>query len=80
MKQIVTFILSFAIMSACIAQSQKKASAWDKSYDINLLKLRSAIAPKFKTLKFKDAVTSKTMTYNLFIPQNYDKKKSYPLV
>ncbi|QES88288.1 carboxylesterase family protein [Rhizosphaericola mali] len=49
-------------------------------YDKYLLKLRAAIAPKFKTLQFKDAVTGKTMTYNLFIPKYYDKKKSYPLV
>ena len=52
----------------------------DKSYDTELLKLRDEIAPKFKTLEFKDVETGKTMTYNLFIPKNYDKTKSYPLV
>lgn len=52
----------------------------DKAYDTTLLKLREEIAPIFKTLEFKDDITGKTMTYNLFIPKNYDKTKSYPLV
>lgn len=52
----------------------------DKSYDTALLKLRDEVAPKFQTFEFKDNVTGRTMTYNLFIPQNYDKTKKYPLV
>jgi len=52
----------------------------DKSYDTVLLELREEIAPRFKTLEFKDSITGRTMTYNLFIPKNYDKNKSYPLV
>jgi len=52
----------------------------DKAYDTGLLKLREAMAPKFETFEFKDGVTGRTMTYNLFIPKDYDKNKSYPLV
>ncbi len=52
----------------------------DKSYDTELLKLRDEFAPKFKTLEFKDATTGKTMTYNLFVPKDYDKTKTYPIV
>ena len=52
----------------------------DKSYDTNLLELRAEIAPKFQTLEFKDSITGRTMTYNLFFPKEYDKDKSYPLV
>jgi uncharacterized protein len=52
----------------------------DKSYDTVLLKLREEIAPRFKTLEFKDSVTGRTMIYNLFIPKDYDKNISYPLV
>lgn len=87
MKKIVILVISFAIVSICFAQSQTMKSTWDtsyggadKSYDKNLLKLRAEIAPKFKTFQFKDAVMGKTMTYNLFIPKNYDKNKSYPLI
>ena len=52
----------------------------DKAYDTELLKMREAIAPKFQTFEFKDSVTGRTMIYNLFIPKDYDKNKSYPLV
>ncbi|MFV0541224.1 MAG: alpha/beta hydrolase-fold protein [Aestuariibaculum sp.] len=52
----------------------------DKAYDTELLKFRDEIAPKFQTLEFKDSITGKTMAYNLYIPKNYDKSKTYPLV
>ncbi len=52
----------------------------DKSYDTKLLTLREEIAPKFQTLKFNDEITGRNMTYNLFIPKNYDPQKLYPLV
>lgn len=52
----------------------------DKSYDTELLQLRELIAPRFETLKFDDAVTGKTMTYNLYVPAGYVQGKSYPLV
>ena len=52
----------------------------DKSYDTELLKLRAEIAPKFQTFEFKDSITGRTMSYNLFIPKDYDKTKKYPLV
>ncbi len=67
--------------------SSEQTSTWDnsyggadKAYDTNLLKLRDEIAPKFQTFEFKDEVTGRTMTYNLFIPKDYDETKSYPLV
>lgn len=52
----------------------------DKSHDTELLRLRELIAPRFQTLKFDDKTTGKTMTYNLFVPKDYDASKSYPLV
>lgn len=52
----------------------------DKSYDTELLKLRDAIAPKFQVLSFQDAATGRSMDYNLYIPEQYDPQKSYPLV
>lgn len=52
----------------------------DKAYDTGLLKLREEIAPEFQTFEFKDDVTGRTMTYNLFIPKDYDETRSYPLV
>ena len=71
-----------------VTNSQNQTtSAWDtsyggadKSYDTELLRLREIMAPKFQTLQFHDEITGRTMTYNLFVPKNYDAKKSYPLV
>ncbi len=68
-------------------QQEKTVAQWDssyggadKSYDTEFLTLREQIAPKFQTLEFKDEVTGKTMTYNLFVPKGYNAKKQYPLV
>jgi predicted peptidase len=34
----------------------------------------------FLKLEYKDPKTGKTLKYDLFVPKNYDKKKSYPMV
>ena len=36
--------------------------------------------PQFKQFDYTDAVTGKTIKYNLFIPNNLDESKQYPLV
>ncbi len=38
------------------------------------------IVDDFKQFSFSDPATAQTLQYNLFIPKNYDKAKSYPLV
>ena len=43
-------------------------------------KSRTLIADDFKQLTFKDDKTGVTLRYNLFVPQNYDAAKRYPLV
>lgn len=35
---------------------------------------------KFQQLEFSDPLTGMSLKYNLFIPNNYDQKKTYPLV
>ncbi len=69
------------------SDSTEKTVVWDnsyggvdKAYDTELLELREEMAPKFQTLEFKDSITGRTMTYNLFIPKDYDENKSYPLI
>ena len=69
------------------AATSEQPSKWDrsyggtdKSYDTELLQLRELITPRFQTLKFEDEVTARTMTYNLYIPANYDRSRSYPMV
>jgi predicted peptidase len=38
------------------------------------------VVDDFKQLEFKDPKTGDTLKYNLFVPKNYDKNKSYPMV
>lgn len=73
--------------NTAVTSVEQKTPSWDnsyggadKSYDTELLTLREQIAPKFRTLTFADSATGKTMTYNLFIPTDYDPNNSYPLV
>ena len=42
--------------------------------------LKDETVGKFKQFTFKDSQTGKTMEYNLFVPKDYDGKKSFPLV
>ena len=96
MKKILSLVSILFLFYACkkeneISQEKITASAptanWDtiyggadKAYDTILLAMRSKVAPEFKELEFTDPETGLTMAYNLYIPKNYDKSKSYPLV
>lgn len=52
----------------------------DKSNDEMLQSLIESEVPKFKQFSYTDDVSGITINYNLFIPENYDKDKKYPLV
>lgn len=43
-------------------------------------KVVNPVVDDFSRLEFKDPKTGETLKYNLFIPKNYDRNKSYPLV
>lgn len=55
-------------------------AAVDKSGDKVLQELIKTEAPKYKQLKYYDAVTGDTIDYNLFVPKDYDPSKKYPLL
>lgn len=62
-------------------QPPKRGSATpDKSSDIELKALLDNNLDKFIQREYSDAETGKSMSYNLFIPERYDKNKEYPLV
>ncbi|MDH6358126.1 alpha/beta hydrolase-fold protein [Parabacteroides sp. PF5-9] len=61
-------------------QIQRGTAMPDKSNDMELKALLDETVDKFVQLEFKDAETGKTMSYNLFIPDNYDEATLYPLV
>lgn len=43
-------------------------------------KVINLVVDDFKQLEYKDPRTGKALKYNLFVPKNYDKNKSYPMV
>lgn len=54
--------------------------AVDKSGDTVLQALIAEVEPKFQQFEYTDAETGLTVPYNLYVPENYDAAKSYPLV
>lgn len=52
----------------------------DKSNDAGLQALLAETVDKFIQQEYKDSQTGHSMSYNLFIPEGYDKNKQYPLV
>ncbi|EPP24579.1 alpha/beta hydrolase-fold protein [Vibrio fluvialis] len=84
---LLSLVFPSTAFSETAPQPTESVSTWstayggvDKSYDTHLLTLRDEIAPTFQTLTFHDSVTGRTMDYNLYIPEDYDSNKSYPLV
>lgn len=88
-------ILAFVVLAGCGNNSAKKpedeqrkpetqdkrgSAAPDKGNDTELKALLAETVDKFIQQQFKDSETGKTMSYNLFIPEGYDKSKQYPLV
>lgn len=67
-------------------QTSAQNPAWDsqyggadKSYDTRLLTRRDALASRFDVLEYADK-NGVSIRYNLYIPQNLDPNKRYPLV
>ena len=52
----------------------------DKSNDTVFAALKNETLDKFQQFTFEDALTGRTMQYNLFVPEDYDGTEAYPLV
>lgn len=52
----------------------------DKSGDSTLQAMIKEVVPKFKQFVYTDSATGKTITYNLFTPDNISTTVNYPLV
>lgn len=52
----------------------------DKSGDAVLQAMIKEEVPEFRQLVYEDAETGKTLSYNLFSPENIEEGKTYPLV
>lgn len=93
MKKMILILTCFTIIG-CKQNSQQQTekqtqptTQWnrnyggvDKSYDTELLNLREKIAPKFQKFTYYDENTGIELVYHLYIPNQYDEKKAYPLV
>ncbi|SHE30571.1 carboxylesterase family protein [Dysgonomonas macrotermitis] len=93
---IVAVLLTLNLLSACknnsngkpsddnqisdSTQTKRGSATPDKSNDAELKALLAETVDKFTQREYKDPQTGKTMSYNLFIPEGYDKNKQYPLV
>jgi predicted peptidase len=42
--------------------------------------VRNLVVDKFRQLEFRDPASGRALAYNLFLPDGYDSRKSYPLV
>lgn len=71
-------------ITAALKQAKAIKTTTGKTYKAGATltsdKSRTLIADDFKQLTFKDSKTGVTLRYNLFVPQNYDASKRYPLV
>ena len=52
----------------------------DKFGDAQLQTMIAEILPKFQLLDYEDAESGTVLQYQLFIPENYDETKSYPMI
>ncbi len=52
----------------------------DKSGDTTLMNMLAETVDKFQQLTYTDEESGITLAYNLFIPENYNAKKKYPLL
>ncbi|MBQ9314294.1 MAG: prolyl oligopeptidase family serine peptidase [Clostridia bacterium] len=52
----------------------------NKSTDEVLQSILAEVESKYQQLEFQDSETGITLAYNLFVPENYDESKEYPLI
>ena len=61
-----------------ICEGDKVIEAWPDA--ILTANVREEIVDDFQLKTYKDTLTGETLTYNLFLPKDYDKTHKYPLV
>ncbi|MBD0843975.1 alpha/beta hydrolase-fold protein [Streptomyces sp. TRM68416] len=62
--------------AAAAATAKRSADASPPSLE----SLQSDVKSKFKQFTYNDSETGKSLPYNLFIPEDYDSSKKYPMV
>ena len=72
-------------LTAYITQTGVITTTEEKQYEpfkdaVATTNFINLIVDDFKQVEFKDPATGLSLKYNLYIPKNYDKNKSYPMV
>lgn len=86
MRKIVLMLMVLVSSMAAFAQDisgngfHRGGARVDKSSDKVLQELIKTEVPKYRQLKYYDAVTGDTIDYNLFVPMDYNPSKKYPLL
>ncbi len=57
-----------------------RGGGFDKSSDTELQDMINDVAPKFTLFTYEDEKTGISLEYQLFVPEDYDETKTYPLV
>ena len=57
-----------------------RGGTMDKSTDSELQSIISEVQSKFSTGEYTDSESGLTVPYNIFLPDNYDESKTYPMV
>lgn len=57
-----------------------RGGAVDKSGDAELQSMITNVAPKFQLLTYDDAESGTSLQYYLFVPDQYDASRSYPMI
>ena len=52
----------------------------DKSGDAELQAMIASVAPEFQLLTYEDAESGISLQYQLYIPENYDETRNYPMI
>ena len=74
-------VASASTSSASAATPTTSPTSSTASADVpTLASLVAQVKPKFKQATYADATTGKTLPYNIFLPDDYDSSKTYPLV
>lgn len=77
MKKVVFVV---GLLMACTVTFAQGRGISNQNDDRVLNELIEKVVPKFKQFTYSDTQTGKTLEYNLYIPQNYEKGKEYPLI
>ncbi len=92
MKKTISIILSLMLLCVWIAAASAEAQrgqrggqrggggSVNKSSDTELQAMIVEIAPKFELLTYVDKETGASLQYQLFIPEDYNKNQTYPLI